>query len=113
VVRGDDHRNAGLVAPFVPTLTETQRSLLERWVRSPTATQRLVLRSRIVLLLADGASGRAVAQTLGISRTTVELWRHRFVAGGCDTLQRDKAGRGRKPRVPAAAGGTERVGIRP
>jgi hypothetical protein len=75
------------------------RRLLERWVRSPTAAQRVVLRSRVVLHLASGKTQRQVARVLGISRTTVDLWRRRFLDGGCQALCRDKAGRGRKRKV--------------
>jgi transposase len=56
----------------------------------------LVLRSRIVLLLADGMSSRAAARALGVSRHTVDLWRKRFEDGGCQALVSDKPGRGRK-----------------
>ena len=80
-----------------PLLDDRDRFRLESWVRAPTTSQRLVLRSRIVLLLSDGLSARAVAQALDISRHTVDLWRNRFREGGCLALMQDKAGRGRKP----------------
>jgi len=57
-----------------------------------------VLRSRIVLLLADGLSARQAARAVGTSRHTADLWRRRFLEGGCDALLKDKTGRGRKPR---------------
>jgi transposase len=72
------------------------RLTLERWVRARTSPQSLVLRSRIVLMLADGRSGRAVAQMLEVSRHTVDLWRTRYQDGGCEALGREKPGRGRK-----------------
>lgn len=72
------------------------RKTLERWVRMPTAPQRLVLRSRIVLMLAEGCPAREVARRLGVSRPTVGLWRQRYQAEGCDALTRDRPGRGRK-----------------
>jgi transposase len=74
------------------------RATLERWVRAPTTPQRLVLRSRIVLMLAEGLSAREVARRLGISRHTVDLWRARYSQDGCGVLTHDKPGRGRKPR---------------
>src|SRR5205823_3173345 len=67
------------------------RRLLERWLRSGTTPQRFVLRSRIVLLIAKGLSGREVARRLGVSRHTVDLWRNRYRIGGCEALRRDKA----------------------
>ena len=74
------------------------RQTLERWIRMPTAPQRLVLRSRIVLMLADGCPAREVARRLGVSRPTVALWRRRYAAEGCAALTRDRPGRGRKRR---------------
>ena len=78
-------------------LPPRDRQTLQRWVRARTTPQGLVLRSRILLLLAEGLSARAAAQRLGISRHTVDLWRARFEALGCDALTHDQPGRGRKP----------------
>ena len=78
-------------------LPDGDRATLERWVRARTTAQRLVLRSRIVLSLGAGLSGREVARKLGVSRHTVDLWRARYLKEGCDGLMRDKPGRGRKP----------------
>jgi transposase len=77
-------------------LLESDRAVLRRWVRKATAPQRLVTRSRIVLLLADGLSTREVARAVGVSRPTVMLWQRRFREGGCQALTRDRPGRGRK-----------------
>ncbi len=79
-------------------LSAEDRATLQRWVRAPTSPQRLVRRSRILLLLGDGFSARAAARALGVSRHTVDLWRARYQADGCEALTRDKPGRGRKPR---------------
>jgi transposase len=78
-------------------VSHEERKTLERWVRMPTAPQRLVLRSRIVLMLADGCPAREVARRLGVSRPTVALWRRRYTQEGCEALTRDRPGRGRKP----------------
>jgi len=80
-------------------LSDADRAQLESWSQAPTAPYRLVLRSRIVLLLAAGHSGRQVAEQLNISRNTVDLWRVRFNAGGCAGIRKDRPGRGRKPRT--------------
>jgi len=77
-------------------LASGDREVLERWVRARSTPQRLAIRSRIVLLLAEGRAGRAVARAVGVSRHTVDLWRERFLSGGCSALARDKPGRGRK-----------------
>ena len=76
-------------------LTPTDRYTLERWLRAPTTPQRTALRSRIVLLLADGFSAREVARRLGVSRHTVDLWRKRYSREGYEALTHDRPGRGR------------------
>jgi transposase len=64
--------------PIEPTPAE--RTELERRVRARTSRQQDVLRARIVLLAADGATNSAIAATLGIARHTVQHWRDRFAA---------------------------------
>jgi transposase len=78
------------------------RGVLQLWVRAPTTPQRVVLRSRIILLLLEGLSTRRAASRLGVSRTTVELWTKRFAENGVNTLLRDAPGRGRHARMTAA-----------
>jgi transposase len=60
-------------------LTEDERETLARWARRPKSSQRLALRSRIVLECANGTSNAAVAALLGVTRPTVGKWRARFV----------------------------------
>jgi transposase len=79
------------------------RDLLHVWARSRTLATRLVQRSRIVLLLADGQRVSDVARSLGISESTVRLWRNRFHTHGPHGLMNDAPGRGRKPVLPEAA----------
>src|SRR3990172_5420121 len=54
-------------------ITMEQRKALERWIRAGSTPQRMVLRSRICLLAADGRSNNAVAKELGTSRPTLLL----------------------------------------
>ena len=79
------------------------RKLLLSWARSRTLATRLVQRSRIVLLLAEGQRVSDVARSLGISESTVRLWRSRFHTHGPQGLLNDAPGRGRKPVLPEAA----------
>jgi transposase len=65
--------------------------------------QRLVRRSRIVLLAADGWSNTRIARAVGASVPTVALWRRRFIQGGVECLRQDAPGRGRKPTISAEA----------
>ena len=46
-------------APALP-LTPEHRATLERWLRAGTTAQRVVLRSRIVLLAADGLPSKYI-----------------------------------------------------
>jgi len=80
-------------------ISENDRSTLQGWIRAPTTPQRTALRSRLILLLSEGLSARAVARQLGVSRHTVDLWRERYLTEGRDALTRDRPGRGRRPAV--------------
>ena len=46
-------------------LSDGERAQLEAWARRPTSAQALALRSRIVLLAADGLKNVAIAGELG------------------------------------------------
>ena len=58
--------------PVPLELSDHERRVLGGWSRKRTASQALVLRSRIVLACAEGrAPARAVAAGSGVSRETV------------------------------------------
>jgi transposase len=82
-------------------LTREQRRALEAWISARNTPQKVVFRSRIVLLAAGGLPNRRIAQQLKTSRPTVILWRNRFASGGPAALTQDKPGRGRKPGISA------------
>ena len=67
-------------------LTEAEREQLESWSRRWTTAHALALRSRIVLLVADGLRTGQVAARLGVHRNTVAKWRRRFEAERLDGL---------------------------
>jgi transposase len=75
-------------------LTAVQQQKLTSWARAATTPQRLARRARIILGSAAGLGTRRLAQQERMSRTTVQRWRARFVAAGCDGLQ-DRPRRGR------------------
>lgn len=60
-------------------LSDDERMKLEQWARRPKTSQRLALRSRIVLECAAGSSNVKVAETLKITMPTVGKWRSRFL----------------------------------
>jgi transposase len=67
-------------------LSAVERAQLETWTRRRTSAQALALRSRIVLLAAEGLSNVEIARQLGIQRNTVAKWRSRFLEHRLDGL---------------------------
>jgi transposase len=76
-------------------LDDQTAARLRLWVRASSSEQRLVRRSRIVLLLASGLSKSEAAAQLSVSRRTVAMWERRFLEGGIEALRYDRPGRGR------------------
>jgi transposase len=87
----------------MPPMTSTLRVSLSdqeqigRWLVAHGTPQQVVLRGRIVLAVAAGQSGSAIARQLGTNRKTVMLWRDRFTEQGLESLWEVAPGRGRKP----------------
>ena len=71
-------------APVV--LTEEEREALENWTRRRKTAQALAMRSRLVLLCAEGLPNREVARRLRVCAATVCKWRGRFVRTRLDGL---------------------------
>ncbi len=69
------------------TLTECEREVLERVVRTSTAPAREVLRARIILAAGGGERNDAIARRLGVSANVVSRWRLRFAKDGLAGLQ--------------------------
>jgi transposase len=70
-------------------MTEEQRRTIESWLRAGTTPQKIILRSRICLLAAEGMSHNAIAKRLNTSRPTVILWTYRFHEQGLTGLAED------------------------
>jgi putative transposase len=60
-------------------LSPTVRALLQQICQRQTASQRLVRRAQLLLALADHPSVAHVARQLRLTRTTVRLWRERWL----------------------------------
>src|SRR6267142_3235248 len=88
-------------------LSPEVRATLEGWVADRNTPQKLVWRSRIVLMSADGVGKMAIVRAVGKSKRTVDRWRDRFITHGLAGMQRDATRRGRKP--PLAASVIEKV----
>jgi transposase len=72
--------------PVLIELTEDERAELERWARRHTSAQALALRSRVVLLAAEGLNNTEIAERLGVYRPMVRKWRGRFAEHRLDGL---------------------------
>ena len=88
-------------------LRPEDRATLEGWVCERNTPQKLVWRSRIVLLSAAGVGVMEIVRTLGKSKVTVGRWQERYMAQGICGLPRDATRPGRKP--PLSAETIERV----
>ena len=75
---------SSVLAPL--ELSAAERGQLESWTRRRTSAQALALRSRIVLLAADGLNNTEIARELGIHRNVAGKWRSRFVEHRLDGL---------------------------
>jgi transposase len=75
-----------IAAPVGIELTDDERAQLESWARRRTSAQALALRSRIVLLAADGLNNTEIAERLGVHRPMVRKWRGRFAEQRLDGL---------------------------
>jgi transposase len=77
-------------------LNEEERQTLHRWLESPKAEERLVLRGSIVLLADRGVATVEIARRLRVRPSTVSRWRSRFARQRLVGLQdRPRSG---KPR---------------
>jgi transposase len=100
VVR-DDKRCMPVPSVDHIVLRDGQRQVLLARARQASGQHRDVLRARIVLAAAEGASNAAIARMLGICDDTVRKWRHRFARHGIDGLA-DRPRSGRPRRFSAA-----------
>ena len=83
------------LAPRIELL-EDERKTLERWVRASRTEQRLVLRSKIILLAAEGLLNKEISERMQVRQATVSEWRTRFAAKRLEGLQ--DSPRSGKPR---------------
>jgi transposase len=67
-------------------LTADERARLESWARRRSSAQALALRSRIVLLAAEGLKNTEIAERLEINRAMAAKWRSRFAEHRLDGL---------------------------
>jgi transposase len=80
-----NYHPAGRPLPLL-SLSDEERSFLERQTRRHKAARALSDRCRIVLLCAEGKQNKAISEELGISENTVGKWRRRFLLERIDGL---------------------------
>src|ERR1051325_1993449 len=80
------------------TLSDDDRTTLERWSRGRSTQARLVARARVVLAAAEGKENKDIAAELNISRGAVARWRDRFAASGIAGIEKDAPCGGRPPK---------------
>src|ERR1035441_4685288 len=83
-------------------VSDEQRSVLEKLLRSHTAPHRDVQRARVLLMAADGFASTRIAEEVHVSPATVARWRERFAQVGLKEFSSVRPGRGRKPSIPAS-----------
>jgi transposase len=89
-----------LAAPPL-TVSDGQRSELERITRSASLPHRTVLQASALLLSADGVSVYETARRVGVASNSVRAWRRRFESEGLAGVGRIAKGRGRRSWLPA------------
>jgi transposase len=90
------------VAPTI-TLTQEQRSELAAYARArSTQPARIVQRSKVVLLAAEGLQNKEIAHRVGASRFLVARWRERFIESGIAGILKDAPRPGRTPTIGPA-----------
>ena len=89
-------------SPTAPLpVTDEQRSVLEKLIRSHTAPHRDVQRAMALLMASDGFANTRIASEVGVAPMTVKAWRERFSEDGLKDFSSVRPGRGRKPSIPA------------
>jgi Homeodomain-like domain len=89
-------------SPTAPLpVTDEQRLVLEKLIRSHTAPYRDVQRARALLMACDGFANTRIAAEVGVSPMTVKAWRDRFSEDGFRDFSAVRPGRGRRPSIPS------------
>lgn len=80
-------------------LIEKEQTTINEWAKSKKLPVRVVQRARIIQMAANNYENIQIAETLGISHPTVQLWRERFLSFRLPGLQKDAPRPGRIPKV--------------
>jgi transposase len=77
-----------------------ERRALEEIACSPSLPHRMVREAVGLLLAGDGVANSVIAESVGVSRSTVLDWRRKFGEDGVEGVGWVRPGRGRKPVIP-------------
>src|SRR3989339_1287024 len=80
-------------------LTPQEETTINRWAHGKSFPLRLMQRAQIIQLAAKGIFNHDIANRLGTSRPTVQLWRERFLAFRLHGVEKDAPRPGRIPRI--------------
>ena len=86
-------------SPHEISLSDEQRAELEHRAACYTRPHREVLRAKIVLMAAEGATNTEIGEQLGMTRKSVGRWRKRFCEQGIEGIE-DLKRTGRPRRFP-------------
>jgi len=89
------------------TITDEQRTELEKMAGSSVLAHRAVVQAKALLWAGEGVSNEENARRSGVTSDAIRRWRKRFLDKGFAGVGKIAEGRGRKPWLPA--GTTERV----
>jgi len=81
------------------TLTDEERTVLQRWARGRSTPARLVHRAQVVLRAAEGLQSKTIAADLRITPNKVSRWRRRFAADRLPGIEKDAPRGGRPPEL--------------
>lgn len=87
----------------IVSISDQERTVLQRWSRGRSTPSRLVDRAKIVLFAADGLENKTIAAELEINQKTVGLWRRRFAESGLAGIEKDAPRAGRRATVQYGA----------
>jgi len=87
----------------VVRLTERERRTLRDLTRKGTAPARRIIRARILLLAADGATDATIAAAVGCCVATAENVRRRFAAEGLTAALGERPRPGAQPKLDGKA----------
>jgi len=83
------------------SLSDEERDALRSWSQGRRIAHRVVMRSRIILMAAEGKQDKEIATEVGASRHTCRLWRGRFLQLRLAGIDRDARRPGRKRKLTA------------